>query len=1629
MKQILSLIVSLVFISTNLVSQCLTMVCPPSVTVNAPVGTCAANVVYTTPTVNCASCSSNTQTFNYTGVIQQFTVPAGITSINILARGAQGGFNTNSGFQPGLGAVVKGTFPVTPGTVLRVLVGERPSLNTTSVNAAGGNGGGGGSYVVTLANVPLIVAGGGGGSSATTDSPAKHGNITGVGGNGAAGGGVGGTGGNGGAVGTVGFQSGGGGGFFTNGGVGWSAGSDGKSYLNGGAGGLVAAWNFARGGFGGGGQGSAFVVGGGGGGYSGGGSGGNVTPGGGVGGGGSSFNSGACPSGTTGINVGHGSVVFSWGTSTVVPVLASGLASGSSFPVGTTVQTYTAQDGLGNTTSCSFSVTVSDVTSPTITCPANVNQCTAIVNGIAPNTVLDNCPGAPAVTYSFSGATVGAGVTNASGTAFNTGTTVVTYIATDGSGNTGSCSFSVVTGAAPILTVAITNTSICQGGNTSMTASGAATYTWSGGVTNGVPFSPTVTTSYTVTANSAGGCTTTAVRTITVNPLPVITTNTPAVCLGATINLTATGGNTYAWSGPLGFTSALQNPSITNAATNMSGAYTVTVTTAQGCSNTAVANVTVNTLPTPAITSNTPCAGTTLTLGTSAAVSYTWAGPNAFASNLQNPSIVNSGTIHSGVYTVTVTNAGGCRATATIAVTVNPLPVVLISSNSPVCVGKPINLNSSGGTSASWNGVGGFTSNTYSPTIAVASLTNAGNYSVTITSASGCSSVAVVSVVVNPLPVITTNTPIACLGSTINLTAIGGNTYAWSGPLGFTSALQNPSIPNAATNMSGAYTVTVTTAQGCSNTAVANVSVSVLPAPAITSNTPCAGSTLTLGTAAATSYTWTGPNAFASNLQNPSIVNSGTVHSGVYSLTITNAGGCKASGTIAVTVNPSPAVLISSNSPVCVGQVINLGSSGGTSASWNGVGGFTSNTYSPSIAIASATSAGNYSVTVIDANGCTNTTVTAVVVNALPVVVVNNPTACVNGNFNFTANGGTTYSWQGPSSFASAVQNATLGSVQAANAGQYTVTVTSAVGCTNTGVSNATVFALPNPQASNSGPLCINTTLTLTASGGANYAWAGPNGFTSLLQNPTINSVQTNAAGSYTVIVSNAQTCTNTAVTTVVINALPTPSITSNSPICEGQSVNLSATGGVSYVWSGPNGYTSNSANPIIGNALPNASGTYSVLATDAIGCQQTTTAIITVNPLPIVSITGASVCAGQNLNLGATGGNTYAWTGPNGFTSNLQNPVIPNATPAMAGIYQVTATSVNGCLRSLVSAVIVNAAPSGTVSTNAPICEFGKLQLFAGGSVSYSWTGPNGFTSNSQNPQINSASGSASGIYIVTIKDAIGCPTQLQLPVFINAAPSVVIQTSKKDGCAPHCVTYSCVTNATGTNVAFGWTLENAGTTSNLSIAEMCYQKANTYTPSVRVTDANGCTNTGTTVINVYPVPQADFNFTPNKPTLYNNTVEFTDLTNGATINQYQWYTGGNTVTNTTKNFTHTFDNIGEYLVTLLVKSDFGCTDTVSKLIRVDDEYALYIPNAFTPNEDGNNDVFQPKGSGFTKYELSIFDRWGTRLFSSNELEKGWDGTVKGRLSQDGVYVYKITLLTIGGKSKDFTGSVTLMK
>jgi gliding motility-associated-like protein len=1145
----------------------------------------------------------------------------------------------------------------------------------------------------------------------------------------------------------------------------------------------------------------------------------------------------------------------------------------------------------------------------------------------------------------------------------------------------------------PATPTAGSNSPICAGSTLSLTANtvAGATYSWTGpnGFTSsledpsiaGATTAATGTYSVTVTV---GGCTSAAGTVAsTVNPIPATPTagsNSP-VCVGQTINLSAStiAGATYSWTGPGAFASSLQNPTRANATAAMAGTYTVTATV-NGCTS-AQGTVAVTVNPTPAAptaSSNSPvCAGTTLNLSanTIAGATYSWTGPNSFSSSLEDPTIAGVTAVAAGTYTVNVTVGGCTSANATTAVTVNPIPAApTASSNSPVCTGTTLLLSSTAiaGATYTWSGPNGFTASAQNTSITSITLAAAGTYSVTAT-VNGCTGPAgTVAVTVNQTPSAPTassNSPV-CSGTTLNLSTanIAGATYTWTGPNGFSATLQNPSISNVTAAAAGTYSVTATVA-GCTGTAgTTAVTVNVTPAaPTASSNSPiCVGATLNLTASAiaGATYSWTGPNGFTSSSQNASISGATAAATGTYSVTATVNGCTGPAGTVAATINSAPATpTAGSNSPVCTGTALNLTAStiAGATYSWTGPNGFVSTSQNPIISNVTLAANGTYSVTAN--NGCaSNAATVTVTVNATPAAPTasSNTPLCAGNTLNLTASSiaGATYSWTGPNGFTSSVQNPSISNITVAGAGTYSVTAT-VNGCTGAaGTAIVVVNPIPAaPSASSNTPVCTGTTLSLSASAiaGATYSWTGPNGFTSSVQNPTISNVTLAASGTYSVT-ATVSGCTGSAGTVnVTVNPTPAaPTASSNSPICAGSALNLSAStvAGATYSWTGPGSFTSAAQNPSIANAATTASGTYSVTVT-VNGCTGAAgTTAVTVNPVPVAPTAGNNgpLCEGATLNLtaSAVAGAAYTWSGPNGFTASVQNPTLSNITLAGAGTYSVTVT-VAGCTSSAgITSVTVNPVPSATTATsNSPVCSGSMITLQAGAvpGATYSWTGPGGFTSTSQNPVRNNSTVAMSGTYSVTVT-VNGCTSSAATTsVTVNQTPAVPVATNN----GPLCVGATLNLNATSTaGSTYSWTGPNGFTASTqaASITGVTTAAAGTYSVTA---SANGCTSAaGTTTVIVNTIPAAPV-VSSNSPVCQGTTIMlFTDTVAGST---YSW-TGPASFTSTLQNPTRanaTIAMAGTYTVTRTVNGCGSSSSTVSVIVN---------PTPATPTATSNTPV-----------------------------------------------------------------------
>jgi len=527
---------------------------------------------------------------------------------------------------------------------------------------------------------------------------------------------------------------------------------------------------------------------------------------------------------------------------------------------------------------------------------------------------------------------------------------------------------------------------LCEGGSTLLMGSGATSYTWDHGVTDGTSFKPSSTETYTVTGTDANGCSNTAKIVVTVHPLPnVVASARPAkVCPGGETSLIGGGAKTYTWDH--GVTD--RTPFKPTATTT----YTVTGTDAYGCSN--QDRVTVTSLPAPGVTAGAKpsasiCEGDAVTLIGSGAVTYQW----------NNPAL----TFIPGAtktYTVTGTDANGCTAQDQITITVNPLPkVTATASPDAVCAGDETTLRGGGAKSYTWN-QGATDNKSFAPR-------NTQTYTVTGTDAHGCVGTASIAVKVRDLPNVTANArpAVVCDGTATVLFGGGASSYSWD--QGVTNG------QSITPSRSQTYTVTGTDGFGCSNTADVTVTVNALPNVSITADpgtTICAGSSVSLSGKGAKGYQWYFPGVKDGRSFTPKATQT-------YLVQGTDVNGCVDTATITVTVNESPRTVVTDT--ICSGDAYTLGSQ-------------------------TLTTSGTYTEVFPAASGCDSTVILNLTVNKADVVVLRNKpyklTAQASSN---TA----TYQWINCED-KSAVEGATDRSFVAAS-GSYAVVVTM-FGCTDT---------------------------------------------------------------------------------------------------------------------------------------------------------------------------------------------------------------------------------------------------------------------------------------------------------------------------------------------------------------------------------------------------------------------------------------------------------------------------------------------------------------------------------------------------------------------------------------------------
>ncbi|MFN5793752.1 MAG: GEVED domain-containing protein [Bacteroidota bacterium] len=1050
------------------------------------------------------------------------------------------------------------------------------------------------------------------------------------------------------------------------------------------------------------------------------------------------------------VNAGQDVTICAGGSTNLLATSSSPLATFS----------WTPSAGLSNPNISSPVATPTQTTTYSVL--VTVSGCTAsdivvvTVNNVTANAGQDAsiCPGGSTQlnasgggTYLWTPSTGLSSANIANPIASPTSTTTYTVTVTN---NGCTATDNVVVSVGSITANAGQDATICAGSSTNLSATGGTTYSWSpsSGLSNpniANPIAnPTSTTTYTVTVSN-GACSATDQVIVTVNPLPTANAGqNVSICSGASTNLSAStnaSNASFLWTPSVG----LSNTTIANPTANPSQTTTYTVVvTSNGCSATASVTVTVNSVNATAGANTSICSGGSTQLSASGGTIYLWS-PSV---GLSNPNIANpiASPASTTTYSVTVTN-NGCSANASQTVTVNTVNANA-GQNQTICSGASTQLNATGGTSYLWSPSAGLSSTTVAnPTASPISTTT---YTVLVTN-NGCTATSQVTVNVNSVNASAGQNVSICAGSSTQLLASGGTSYAWTPSAG----LSNNLIANPIASPSSTTTYTVQVTNGnCSSTAQVTVTVINLSVNAGNDAVVCPGQSTQLNATSSNgvTYSWSP----ASGLSNANIANpvATPAQNTTYTVTVSQ-NGCSSSDQVAVSVNNFTASA-GLDVTVCPTNSVQLNATGGTSYQWTPSTGLSN----PNIAnpLASPTVTTAYTVLVTNGN-CSQSDVVIVTVGNVVASAGDDINLCSGQTSQLLATGGSSYSWTPVTGLSNA--NIANPIVSVSQTTTYTVTVSSGT-CISTDQVVVTVIPGVTANAGQDANICAGGSVTLNGQGGTTFSWSPAIGLSNAnIANPIANPIQNTT---YILTTSNGN-CTDTDTVVVTVS-----SVNANAgidlAICAGQSVPLSATGGTGYSWSPTVGL--NNANVSNPTANPSATTTYTVTVTNG-ACTASDQVTITVNSVAINAGLDTLICAGSSAQLQASsvGNVSYTWTPSNG----LSNPFISNpvATPTNTTTYVVTAS--NGLCSSTDEVIVtVNALPA------APAINQNGAELVCGTvAASYQWFANGVLIAGATNQNYTPT---ANGTYTVEVYNSNGCSAVSQPFNFITVSINELVKT-----------------------------------------------------------------------------------------------------------------------------------------------------------------------------------------------------------------------------------------------------------
>ncbi len=1177
------------------------------------------------------------------------------------------------------------------------------------------------------------------------------------------------------------------------------------------------------------------------------------------------------------------------------------------------------------------------------------------------------------------------------------------------------------------------NVSICAGDTAQLQATGVGSITWSPAlglsatnIADPLAF-PSATTLYTATLSDSVACTVQDTVRVTVNQLPQVNAGADtSACLNETFTLggspTGPAGSNYQWSPSAG----LSNASSANPTTTISGTQTwsVVVTDNHSCLNTDT--ITVTALSIPSVDAGpdfSVCSGSSVQLQGSGSGTLVWSPAFGLSDvNVPDPICTPEGTI---TYTLTVTGGNLCTNTDQTTVVVNVLPNANAGPDLQMCLGDSVQLQASGPGTYSWSPANTLSDANATNPMAFPTVTTV--YTLTLTDSVTCSSTDQVTVTVNffnqNLALEPTQQTSGCQGTSQTFSVLpnnAGNTYSWSSTGGVTIDSNSSNTVNITYTTVGAGTISVIVSDdnGCAGPPI-TLDLTTLERPVADAGpdvTYCIGDSIQLGGSptgpVGSLFTWSSPS---SSINDPSLA-APFVHAHASEEVIVNVtlGQCADQDTVQVNVSV-PTANAGADLAICAGDSAQLNASGGVGYAWSPAAGLSATDIPDPLAGPAVTT--DYVVVVTNAAQCSTTDTVTVTVNTVANAGVSTNISTCGSGVVFTlldSLGGTPDPggvWLDPN----LASHNDLFDPAFDAAGTYTYIAGAGTPCPDSAFVQV-LITNPNVQISGDNEICTGDTTQLTATGGSTFVWSPSTGVSNTgIANPLFFPTTTQ---DYAVNVTDGAGCIGVGTVTLTVHELPAVDAGNDAGVCAGNSTVIGGTptgpNGSSFTWSpgaGLNDVTD--ANP---TAQPSATTTYTVTVVDGNQCTNTDDVVITVNPLPTINAgADTSVCLGSAVQMNATGTGQFAWTPTAGLSDpNVANPV---ASPTASTTYTVTLTDANSCVNTDEVLVQVTGLPSVNAGEDGYLCPGFGYQLQGAGGGTASWSPSN--TLDNANILSPVASPLTTTTYTLTITDGNGCSASDAVQIQVSTDPPIDAGLDQST-CQGGSVTLGGnPTSIPGT--LFQWT-----PTTGLSDATAANP---TVTPTgttlyTLVVTSDTCTSHDQVLITLQGVAQAAFTMRL-EPGCDRLRAFFNDLSTGAS--QWHWDFGDGT-TSDEATPQHWFNYGQDIVVTLTVTDVFGCTGTATQNYPVGSfsELVNYeIPNVFTPNGDGKNDLFGVNSDAVLGpcVTMSVFNRWGQKVFESFGNNMLWNGRdFSGMECTVGTYFYTLSL-----KDMSFNGSVYL--